>query len=1137
MEAPIGGYKGTLEPVEINDFNIWFLHHFPKVSLRACNEHAVRMSHNLKNRRHGIFKARSPYAPFEGHLGEEFKPVWEGGQVALFNLSNRCFVSATKSGQLLSDCNTSSPGPHELFDVESRNELVAFRSAHGTYIGLESGGEKLVCSATAAGSSELFQIRLKAYIQVNNGHYVSAERNHSLIAQRFRPGIPARGDSFILEVGTTHCSFRSQYNRYWVAESNGNLSAVTPASSSRKSAREEFKLEGYRSDLLEPEHIYFGIRTTHGTFVISEDDKIVTVSHDAIQKNVAMASRVGYCFTDHLFEILPQPSSPLSPTSSSSTSSASSPSSSSADFSRSPSFSWAKQSFPPHTLATSSNSGSTHTRRERTESESGNGSPEDSIRYRIGARLRQRVDRKLHRGAPSRDGEGEETNNKQSGGRGGRTTPNAFPHRSKSLSDHLERSGGRDRDLLAPNPEQQVKRADTEPVDRRHAGVAKSSEALPTYSDRGRRKQENSSGSGGASGGRSGDRMRSVVGSDGDFEAIEVFVDDEEQSDDIEDGWEEITEGSSDDYGYFEARLRAQQGNKSKSPPKPNEALSPRSAAAVEAKTGTAVTTTGFDQMAGEWVIDPRDLQLSDRVLGKGFFGEVKKGRWRGTPVAAKIIYRELFRSKSDEQLFDKEVRMLRSLHHPHVIQFLGVCQFKEKRQRCIVTELMEKGSLHDLLRNEATLFKDPLLRVRIARDIAKGMCYLHMSDPPTLHRDLTSKNILLDRFLRAKIADFGLSRFKEENGVFTQGCGALAFMAPEVYRGEAYSEKADVYSYAIILWEMWNMGKYPHEVAWMDQLAYAAECALRDYRPQLSDDIPEAWRQLITLCWHKSPSARPSFSHILNILKQLTRITRGGGGGVEYLDLGDYMAEALLLEEAENGTSSPRHKNDKPLAANAPTARDNHHSQQPPISPRANQQAPQHQQQRRNDNRRSGESETEEADDEKRNEGGGEEREDSGYWSERKVEKRLKKAALHTITPRSAQPPTVQRTGGGGGSSGRGCDVNYVDQDRATSMHYAITGDEFQFAEQEVVGGVTMEQRHGEGEHEEVEVVDNAIVQTVSTSGVDASSSYSAPLFVKEETIYEDVDFLVPQSQERTVSPDRNREGWLLVMAKRKTP
>jgi hypothetical protein len=206
-------------------------------------------------------------------------------------------------------------------------------------------------------------------------------------------------------------------------------------------------------------------------------------------------------------------------------------------------------------------------------------------------------------------------------------------------------------------------------------------------------------------------------------------------------------------------------------------------------------------------------------------------------------------------------------------------------------------------------------------------------------------------------------------------------------------------------------------------------------------------------------------------------------------------MAEALLLEEAENGTSSPRHKNDKPPTANAPTARD---SQQPPISPRATQQAPPPQQQRRrNDNRRSGESEAEEADDEQRNEGGGEEREDSGYWSERKVEKRLKKAALHTITPRSARPPTVQRTGGGG-SSGRGCDVNYVDQDRASSMHYAITGDEFRFAEQEeVVEGVTVEQRHGEDEHAEVEVVDNTIVQAVSTSGVDASSSYSAPLFV----------------------------------------
>lgn len=124
--------------------------------------------------------------------------MWEGGRVALLNLSNRCFVSATKDGHLFSDCNTSSPGPswrlglvswgetqltddicllslhdagpHELFDVESRDELVAFRSAHGTYVGLEAGGEKLVCSANAVGPLELFQLRLKV-LKLGRAHW------------------------------------------------------------------------------------------------------------------------------------------------------------------------------------------------------------------------------------------------------------------------------------------------------------------------------------------------------------------------------------------------------------------------------------------------------------------------------------------------------------------------------------------------------------------------------------------------------------------------------------------------------------------------------------------------------------------------------------------------------------------------------------------------------------------------------------------------------------------------------------------------------------------------------------------------------------------------------------------------------
>jgi hypothetical protein len=202
--------------------------------------------------------------------------------------------------------------------------------------------------------------------------------------------------------------------------------------------------------------------------------------------------------------------------------------------------------------------------------------------------------------------------------------------------------------------------------------------------------------------------------SSGDFERIEVTVNSGNGAgaEKLEDGWEEIEDGSSDDDGYFEAHVhhlhqhqhhqKDRLGRKDKTTRGRNaeQPLSPRSAAAE--KGVVSILHAGDHQMTtgmGEWVIDPRDLQITDRVLGKGFFGEVKKGnkenendrflfafaffssppahvvvwsgRWRGTPVAVKSIYRELFRSKSEEQLFDKEVSMLRSLHHPHVIQYV----------------------------------------------------------------------------------------------------------------------------------------------------------------------------------------------------------------------------------------------------------------------------------------------------------------------------------------------------------------------------------------------------------------------------------------------------------------------------------
>lgn len=121
----------------------------------------------------------------------------------------------------------------------------------------------------------------------------------------------------------------------------------------------------------------------------------------------------------------------------------------------------------------------------------------------------------------------------------------------------------------------------------------------------------------------------------------------------------------------------------------------------------------------------------------------------------------------------------------------------------------MKDGSLYQKLHD----FPDDILRshkwqLQIALDIARGMNYLHGLNPPVLHRDLTSKNILLDGKI-AKVADFGLSKEKEAAATMTASVGALPWVAPEVFKGAHFTESADTYSYGIILWELWS-GKDP---------------------------------------------------------------------------------------------------------------------------------------------------------------------------------------------------------------------------------------------------------------------------------------------------------------------------------------
>ncbi|EGG25012.1 non-receptor tyrosine kinase [Cavenderia fasciculata] len=305
-------------------------------------------------------------------------------------------------------------------------------------------------------------------------------------------------------------------------------------------------------------------------------------------------------------------------------------------------------------------------------------------------------------------------------------------------------------------------------------------------------------------------------------------------------------------------------------------------------------------QQSKDFEIGYDELEFGE-LLGKGFFGEVKKGAWRETDVAIKVIYRDQFKSKTSFEMFQNEVSIFKKrkkesikpniyiylffiyskLRHPNVVQFLGACTSGHEDQHCIVIEWMGGGSLRQFLSDHFNILEEnPQLRLKIALDIAKGMNCLHGWTPPILHRDLSSRNILIDNNInnlrgpyqvtdfKCKISDFGLSRLKMEQGdKMTGSVGCIPYMAPEVFRGEPNSEKSDVYSFSMILWELLT-SEEPQQDLKVQRMAHLV--AHEGYRPPIPLTTSPKWKQLIQLCWDADPEKRPTFSQIIKHLKDM---------------------------------------------------------------------------------------------------------------------------------------------------------------------------------------------------------------------------------------------------------------------------
>ncbi|KAK6119066.1 hypothetical protein DH2020_047184 [Rehmannia glutinosa] len=154
---------------------------------------------------------------------------------------------------------------------------------------------------------------------------------------------------------------------------------------------------------------------------------------------------------------------------------------------------------------------------------------------------------------------------------------------------------------------------------------------------------------------------------------------------------------------------------------------------------------------------------------------------------------------------FKTEIELLSRVHHKNVVSLVGFCF--EQGEQLLVYEYIANGTLKDSLSGRTGIRLDWMRRLRIALGAARGLQYLHdLANPPIIHRDIKSNNILLDERLNAKVADFGLSKpmgDSERGHVTTQVKGTMGYLDPEYYMTQQLTEKSDVYSFGVLLLEL----------------------------------------------------------------------------------------------------------------------------------------------------------------------------------------------------------------------------------------------------------------------------------------------------------------------------------------------
>ncbi len=202
-----------------------------------------------------------------------------------------------------------------------------------------------------------------------------------------------------------------------------------------------------------------------------------------------------------------------------------------------------------------------------------------------------------------------------------------------------------------------------------------------------------------------------------------------------------------------------------------------------------------------------------------------------------------------------------------------------QKDKVYIIMEYCPGGSLYNFLRSDK--FLSIKQKIKILLDCVLGLHHLHTKNPPILHRDIKSLNILLKEIpsnenqqVYAKICDYGLARLLESDCTRTlmSPVGTPAWTAPEIIEGEKYRLSVDIYSFGIVIWEIFS-GKIPYSYKKYNNMQIMNLVCNQDLRPNLEDlagDMPSALKSLMQSCWNKDHGIRPKTIGIIEILNNI---------------------------------------------------------------------------------------------------------------------------------------------------------------------------------------------------------------------------------------------------------------------------